>query len=106
MFSGMLCFKSYWDYRHSVSFNSGEVPEGSVSLYPAAFMHVHFVLFPALPVSTPAFIQPWRLQSLQSGEMISQLLTDLLSSLEAALGGLWIEYNLRVYGILYNFKPE
>lgn len=54
---------------------------------PAAFMPVHFVHLLALknlPLPTLAFIQAWRLQS---GEMISQLLTDLLPCLEADLGG-------------------
>lgn len=46
-----------------------EVPDWSSCLSPAAFMHVHFVHLLALrnlPLPTLAFIQAWRLQSLQS----------------------------------------
>lgn len=42
----------------------------------------------------------------RSGEMISQLLTDLLPSLEAALGGTWIDDNLRVFGIPANWNQS
>lgn len=53
----------------TISFDSGKVPDWSVRLYPAAFMHVLFVHLLALrnllrPIF--AFIQAWSLQSLQS----------------------------------------
>lgn len=61
-------------------------------VYLAAFMHVRFCTFTGSQKSPSA--HSWLYPDLetvvtpeQSGEMISQLLTDLLPSLEAALGG-------------------
>lgn len=66
-----------------------------------------FLLLPALWQfhSLPSRLYPGLKTAVapeQSGEMISQLWTDLLPSLEAALGGTWIDDNLRVYGIPAN----
>lgn len=90
-----------------MSSDSGAAPDWSVCLSPAAFMHVHFVSL-APRKTTLAFIQTWEtaVTPEQSGEMISQLLTGLLPSLEAALGPPRIDDNLRVYGILGKLKPE
>lgn len=72
----------------TIPFDRGEVPDWSVCAFTRCIHACPFCTLACtlknLPLPTLAFIQAWRLQS---GEMISQLLTDLLPCLEAALGG-------------------